>query len=82
MYAIHFDFVYRKVTQLGWSCDSEVLALLVDDVIQLWNSSNYHWSFKKEIFFSDSSKVLGFEWDPENPHCIRAFSQGNSIALQ
>lgn len=64
--------------QAGWSCDSEILALLVDGTVQLWHSSNYHWSLKREILRADRAKsqALGFEWDPEDPRCIRTLSQG------
>lgn len=74
-----------RVSQLGWSCDSEILSALVDGTIQLWNSSNYHWALKKEIFLrADNAKekndeLLGFEWDPEDPHCLRAFSKGTAL---
>lgn len=71
-----------EVTQLGWSCDSETLSALVDGTLQMWNSSNYHWALKKEIFLraenekEKADQLLGFEWDPEDPHCLRAFSKG------
>lgn len=77
-FALRGTVPHGHVTQLGWSCDSETLAVLVDGTIQLWNSSNYHWSLKREVLYADKGQgeILGFEWDPEDPHCLRAVSQG------
>ena len=75
-FALRGTMPHGRVTQLGWSCDSETLAALVDGTIQLWNSSNYHWSLKREALYASKAQgeVLAFEWDPEDPHCIRAFT--------
>ncbi|KAI0147822.1 elongator complex protein [Xylariaceae sp. FL1272] len=49
--------------QLAWNSDSTVLAVTLNDRVQLWTMGNYHWYLKQEIFTeSQPSKVT---WHPE-----------------
>ncbi|KAI1281814.1 IKI3 family-domain-containing protein [Xylaria sp. FL0933] len=50
---------------LSWNVDSTVLAVTLDDRIQLWTMGNYHWYLKQEILTeSQPGKVM---WHPEKP---------------
>ncbi|KAI1430673.1 elongator complex protein [Xylaria sp. CBS 124048] len=51
--------------QLSWNVDSTVLAVTLNDRIQLWTMGNYHWYLKQEIF--TESKPTGIAWHPEKP---------------
>ncbi|KAI1825685.1 elongator complex protein [Xylaria intraflava] len=48
---------------LSWNADSTVLAVTLDDRIQLWTMGNYHWYLKQEIFTGSQPK--GITWHPE-----------------
>ncbi|KAI1781154.1 IkappaB kinase complex, IKAP component [Hypoxylon cercidicola] len=51
--------------RLEWNADSTVLAVTLDDRIQLWTMGNYHWYLKQEIFIH--TKPLCLTWHPEKP---------------
>lgn len=48
---------------LEWNSDSTVLAVILQDRIQLWTTGNYHWYLKQEIM--TGSKRPRFSWHPE-----------------
>ncbi|KAI1373749.1 IkappaB kinase complex, IKAP component [Hypoxylon crocopeplum] len=49
--------------RLEWNSDSTVLAVTLDDRIQLWTMGNYHWYLKQEIFTHEQPLCL--TWHPE-----------------
>ncbi|KAI6092691.1 IkappaB kinase complex, IKAP component [Hypoxylon rubiginosum] len=51
--------------RLEWNADSTVLAITLDDRIQLWTMGNYHWYLKQEIF--THTIPLCLKWHPEKP---------------
>ncbi|OTA53478.1 IkappaB kinase complex, IKAP component [Hypoxylon sp. EC38] len=51
--------------RLEWNSDSTVLAVTLDDRIQLWTMGNYHWYLKQEIF--TQKRPLGLTWHTEKP---------------
>ncbi|KAI0142383.1 IkappaB kinase complex, IKAP component [Hypoxylon sp. NC0597] len=51
--------------RLEWNSDSTVLAVTLDDRIQLWTMGNYHWYLKQEIF--TQKRPLCLTWHPEKP---------------
>ncbi|KAI0378302.1 IkappaB kinase complex, IKAP component [Hypomontagnella monticulosa] len=59
----------RSITKdrirLEWNSDSTVLAVTLDDRIQLWTMGNYHWYLKQEIF--TRKRPLRLTWHPEKP---------------
>jgi len=48
---------------LSWNSDSTVLAVTLNDRIQLWTMGNYHWYLKQEIF--TENQPSGIAWHPE-----------------
>ncbi|KAI0479257.1 IkappaB kinase complex, IKAP component [Xylariaceae sp. FL0804] len=59
--------------RLEWNSDSTVLAVTLDDRIQLWTMGNYHWYLKQEIFTGQRPSCLA--WHPEKPlHFASAIS--------
>lgn len=48
---------------LEWNSDSDVLAVILKDRIQLWTMGNYHWYLKQEIL--TGSQRVNFAWHPE-----------------
>ena len=58
----------RQIT-LKWNIDSSVLAVLLNDRIQLWTMGNYHYYLKQEIFpFSESpTNSVSLVWHTEKP---------------
>jgi elongator complex protein 1 len=48
---------------LSWNADSTVLAVTLNDRIQLWTMGNYHWYLKQEIFTESQPRVV--VWHPE-----------------
>ncbi|KAI2631912.1 IkappaB kinase complex, IKAP component [Hypoxylon sp. NC1633] len=51
--------------RLEWNSDSTVLAVSLDDQIQLWTMGNYHWYLKQEI--STQNRPHCLTWHPEKP---------------
>lgn len=53
------------VDQVGleWNSESTVLAVTLDDRIQLWTMGNYHWYLKQEVF--TAKRPVAFKWHPE-----------------
>ncbi|KAI1388739.1 IkappaB kinase complex, IKAP component [Hypoxylon trugodes] len=49
--------------RLEWNSDSTVLAVTLNDRIQLWAMGNYHWYLKQEIF--THRQPLHLTWHPE-----------------
>lgn len=64
----HGEFVLpegnrKKVTDLSWSSDSNILAIVYEgDETELWSSANYHWYLKKKL---PVGPVKHLSWDPE-----------------
>ncbi|KAM3163870.1 Elongator complex protein 1 [Lachancea thermotolerans] len=52
----------EKIQALCWNCNSEVLAIVLADRIQLWTTKNYHWYLKQEVYANDIKFV---KWHPE-----------------
>ncbi|GAP83825.1 putative elongator complex protein 1 [Rosellinia necatrix] len=50
---------------LSWNADSTVLAVTLDDRIQLWTMGNYHWYLKQEIYVK--TRPAQVVWHPEKP---------------
>jgi elongator complex protein 1 len=76
----HGGFKLRKplgarVRDLAWNADSSILAVSLEDRIQLWMSSNYEWQLKKE--FSYKEKSFGLVWHPEKPFISYVYTAGN-----
>ncbi|KAI0018278.1 IkappaB kinase complex, IKAP component [Xylariomycetidae sp. FL0641] len=51
--------------QLEWNSDSTVLAVILNDQIQLWTMGNYHWYLKQVILTEKRPSRL--TWHPEKP---------------
>ncbi|CCD27111.1 Elongator subunit IKI3 NDAI_0J02190 [Naumovozyma dairenensis CBS 421] len=52
----------EEVKGLVWNCNSEVLAIVLRDTIQLWTVKNYHWYLKQEVYSKD---IQFAKWHPE-----------------
>ncbi|KID90628.1 elongator complex protein [Metarhizium guizhouense ARSEF 977] len=55
--------MFHEKIRLEWNSDSTVLAVVLNDSIQLWTMGNYHWYLKREIPIS--AKLLCLSWHPE-----------------
>lgn len=58
-----------KHIQLSWNNDSSVLAIILENSIQLWTMGNYHWYLKQELFTSqeEAMEFQRLAWHPETP---------------
>ncbi|GMM57119.1 Elongator subunit [Maudiozyma humilis] len=56
---LHLD---EKIYDLAWNSNSEILAIILENRIQLWTSKNYHWYLKQEVY---SENVNFVKWHPE-----------------
>lgn len=79
----HGEFLIRdsgKITRLVWSPDSDVLAVVIEtqteELVQLWHSSNYYWSLKKEFRFSRKDEILDLLWDPQSSLSFKVITKG------
>lgn len=64
--------------RLEWNVDSTVLAVKLNDRVQLWTMGNYHWYLKQEILALPSCSLPA--WHPEKPLRI-AFATPAYITL-
>ena len=83
----HGGFPLRKpgsnIKELAWNSDSSVLAVLLEDRIQLWMMSNYHWMLKQEIVMIKENHDEPFEatWHPEKPFILFTNTAGTKLMI-
>ncbi|KAI0542126.1 IKI3 family-domain-containing protein [Xylaria digitata] len=65
---------------LSWNADSTVLAVTLDDRIQLWTIGNYHWYLKQEIFTENQPQKI--VWHPEKSLRFGAAVSGKLIQAE
>ncbi|KAI0416440.1 IKI3 family-domain-containing protein [Xylaria grammica] len=65
---------------LSWNADSTVLAVTLDDRIQLWTTGNYHWYLKQEIFTQSQPREI--VWHPEKSLRFGAVIAGKLIQAE
>ncbi|TGJ85371.1 hypothetical protein E0Z10_g3399 [Xylaria hypoxylon] len=65
---------------LSWNTDSTVLAVTLDDRIQLWTMGNYHWYLKQEIFAERQPREI--VWHPEKALRFGAVVAGKLIQAE
>lgn len=53
----------QKRIRLEWNVDSTVLAVVLDELVQLWTMGNYHWYLKQEIPMDP--RFVSMSWHPE-----------------
>ena len=75
----HGGFQLRKplgapVREVTWNADSSILAVSLEDRIQLWMSSNYQWQLKREIIQTTQPYTL--IWHPEKPFIFFVHTSG------
>ena len=66
----HGEFTLRReerVIDLQWNCDSTVLAAVYTDGVDLYTSSNYHYSLKARLTGSDVKRIA---WHTEQPFLL------------
>ncbi|KAJ3558194.1 hypothetical protein NPX13_g9761 [Xylaria arbuscula] len=66
--------------QLSWNSDSTVLAVTLNDRIQLWTMGNYHWYLKQEIYTEGQPTEI--VWHPEKPLRFGASIAGKLIQAE
>ena len=66
-----------RVRELVWNCDSNVLAVLLRDRVQLWMMSNYDWQLKQEIIMlNENAEDFNAIWHPEKPFLLYTYTKG------
>lgn len=63
--------------RLQWNSDSTVLAVVLNEVVQLWTMGNYHWYLKQEILIQ--SKFVGLAWHPEKALRLALATDGETF---
>src|SRR5207248_1373343 len=83
----HGGFKLRKpgkmIRELIWNSDSSVLAVLLEDRIQLWTVSNYNWTLKQEIVMirENEAETLAAKWHNEKPLILFIHTDGISFRV-
>ena len=72
-----------KIRELTWNSESSILAVLLEDRIQLWMMSNYHWMLKQEIVMIRENDDDSFEakWHPEKPFILFTNTAGMKLMI-
>ncbi|KND92822.1 Elongator complex protein 1 [Tolypocladium ophioglossoides CBS 100239] len=66
--------------RLEWNSDSTVLAVVLQDTIQLWTMGNYHWYLKQEIPMESGISYLS--WHPERALRLVAATLESAIMVE
>ncbi|KAI8634173.1 elongator complex protein [Xylariaceae sp. FL1651] len=66
--------------RLAWNSDSTVLAVTLDDRIQLWTMGNYHWYLKQEISTENQLEIVA--WHPEKSLRFGAATSGKLMQVE
>ncbi|KAG0365886.1 hypothetical protein BGZ54_006088 [Gamsiella multidivaricata] len=84
----HGEFTLREpndtiVKEMGWNCDSTVLAVWLQrsngSCIQLWTMNNYKWYLKQELLYNgEGSAVASFQWDAEAALALHVVTESGS----
>lgn len=75
-----FERESEIVKQIAWSCNGEVLALVLHDRVQFWTTKNYHWYLKQECFIEgDGPSSLTFH--PDKPLTIMTITAPNTVKV-
>lgn len=74
----------NQVLGLDWNVDSDTLAVLLSDRVQLWTTKNYHWYLKSEVFPPKPSAAspIFMAWHPEKPHTLVINYDDGSVEIQ
>jgi elongator complex protein 1 len=72
-----------NIRGLAWNSDSSVLAVLLQDRIQLWIMSNYEWHLKQQIVIIRKADDESYEvvWHPEKPFILFTKVAGHKANL-
>ncbi|KAK9365136.1 IKI3 family-domain-containing protein [Lipomyces kononenkoae] len=57
----------EPILDLQWNVESSVLAVLLNNRIQLWTMSNYYWYLKQEVYLQGAEPLAFMKWHPERP---------------
>ncbi|SMN22672.1 similar to Saccharomyces cerevisiae YLR384C IKI3 Subunit of Elongator complex, which is required for modification of wobble nucleosides in tRNA [Maudiozyma saulgeensis] len=68
----------ERVLDLAWNSNSEILAVLLTNRIQLWTSRNYHWYLKQEIY---SDNIQYVKWHPEKEFTLMYGNAKESVNI-
>ncbi|ODA83783.1 hypothetical protein RJ55_02299 [Drechmeria coniospora] len=74
------DVVSQHGIRLDWNVDSTVLAVTLQDAVQLWTMGNYHWYLKQEIPLHAPFSHLA--WHPERALRLAASSSDRTILAE
>lgn len=73
------EVLANKQIRLEWNSDSTVLAVILDDTIQMWTMGNYHWYLKQEM--PKTAGISGvLSWHPEKALRYAASSPDSIVA--
>lgn len=68
------DAEFDHPIELSWNSDSTVLAVILQNSVQLWTMGNYHWYLKQHILCPRENGRDALVWDSERP--LRLAIQG------
>lgn len=70
---------HEKIS-LEWNSDSTVLAVILEDSVQLWTMGNYHWYLKQEIPITAGFSCLA--WHPEKALRFASASSSETVIVE
>ncbi|POR35688.1 Elongator complex protein 1 [Tolypocladium paradoxum] len=74
------SIISHSKIRLEWNSDSTVLAVALQDTIQLWTMGNYHWYLKQEIPVESGISYLA--WHPEKALRLAAAASESAIMVE
>lgn len=69
----------ESIIDLHWSCDLEILAIQLQDRVQLWTTKNYHWYLKQEISSTEGIQFVKFH--QEKPQHLMIGTKSGKIEV-
>src|SRR5579862_2945111 len=69
-----------QIQDIAWNADSTILAVALQDRVQLWMSSNYHWQMKQEVL--QRGQPYSLVWHSEKPFIFFVHTAGTTNLLK
>lgn len=76
-----FETTNVGITDLSWSCDGAVLAVLYNEKAQFWTTKNYHWYLKQEIWANENDPFASIKFHPEKAFTVMLTSWLHQVKI-
>lgn len=76
-----FETTNQGITDLSWSCDGSILAILYNEKAQFWTTKNYHWYLKQEVWANEDESFASIKFHPEKAFTVMLTSRLHQVKV-